>query len=93
MKEEELKDILMHAIVHDLAAPLHSILGALSLLSELGLDEVGARWTRIALTRRLASASSFGTCSTSSLRNTARLRDDPTGPPTTLSTSMMPFSA
>ena len=49
MKEGELKDILVHAIVHDLAAPLHSILGALSLLLERGLDEVSTRWVRIAL--------------------------------------------
>jgi signal transduction histidine kinase len=34
MKEREEKDILIHGIVHDLMSPLHSILGALSLLAE-----------------------------------------------------------
>jgi signal transduction histidine kinase len=33
-REIEAKDILVHAVVHDLAAPLHSILGTLSLLAE-----------------------------------------------------------
>jgi len=48
MWEMEQKDVLIHAIIHDLAAPLHSILGALSLLGELPLGEPGARWIRIA---------------------------------------------
>jgi signal transduction histidine kinase len=34
MKEMEQKDILIHAIVHDLVAPLHTIIGVLSLLEE-----------------------------------------------------------
>jgi hypothetical protein len=34
MKEMEQKDVLVHAIVHDLVAPLHSILGVLSASSE-----------------------------------------------------------
>jgi signal transduction histidine kinase len=34
MKEMEQKDILIHAIVHDLVAPLHTIVGVLSLLEE-----------------------------------------------------------
>ncbi|UJR82717.1 sensor histidine kinase [Sandaracinus amylolyticus] len=33
-REIETKDILVHAVVHDLAAPLHSVLGTLSLLAE-----------------------------------------------------------
>lgn len=48
-REVELKDILVHSIVHDLAAPLHGILGSLSLLSELPLGDQAARWTELAL--------------------------------------------
>jgi signal transduction histidine kinase len=49
MHEFELKDILVHAIVHDLASPLHSILGALSLLDEQAGNEATRQWIRIAL--------------------------------------------
>ena len=49
MREIEQKDILVHTIVHDLAAPLHGILGALSLLSERPLDEPSAQWVRVSL--------------------------------------------
>ncbi len=48
-REVELKDILVHSIVHDLASPLHGILGSLSLLSELPLGDQAARWTELAL--------------------------------------------
>jgi signal transduction histidine kinase len=48
-REIEQKDVLIHSIVHDLAAPLHGILGALSLLSELPLGEQAAKWTAIGL--------------------------------------------
>lgn len=41
-REIENKDLLVHAVVHDLAAPLHSILGALSLLAEgVAPDDAG----------------------------------------------------
>jgi signal transduction histidine kinase len=49
MREIERKDILIHAIVHDLAAPLHSILGTLSLLGEQPLGEPSAQWVRMSL--------------------------------------------
>jgi signal transduction histidine kinase len=49
MRELDQKDILVHAIVHDLAAPLHSILGALSLLGAPEHDDRSGRWIRIAL--------------------------------------------
>ena len=48
MHEIERKDILLHAIVHDLSAPLHSIMGALSLLRECDLPPVAKRWTELA---------------------------------------------
>jgi signal transduction histidine kinase len=48
MREIERKDILLHTIVHDLSAPLHSIVGALSLLRELSLPAPAARWTELA---------------------------------------------
>jgi signal transduction histidine kinase len=48
MQETDHKEILVHAIVHDLAAPLHSILGALSLLDELDLEQSGKQWIHIA---------------------------------------------
>lgn len=48
-REMEEKDILMHAIVHDLAAPLHSVLGALSLLDEAKLGPPSDQWIRLAL--------------------------------------------
>jgi signal transduction histidine kinase len=50
MKELEEKDILVHAIVHDLVAPLHSILGVLSLLAERTQNEPEAGWLRLAIT-------------------------------------------
>ena len=49
MRELEQRDILVHAIVHDLAAPLNSILGALSLLSEQSLCAQEAKLVQIAL--------------------------------------------
>jgi signal transduction histidine kinase len=49
MKELEHKDILVHAIVHDLAAPLHSIMGVLSLLQEQKLTEPTAQWVASAM--------------------------------------------
>jgi signal transduction histidine kinase len=48
MKELEQKDILVHAIVHDLVAPLHSILGVLSLLGEKTQHEPEAGWLGLA---------------------------------------------
>jgi signal transduction histidine kinase len=48
MKEVEQKDILIHAIVHDLAGPLHSIMGVLSLLGEQDLGPNAANWVRLA---------------------------------------------
>jgi signal transduction histidine kinase len=60
VREIEHKDILVHAIVHDLAAPLHGILGALSLLSELQLDEQATRWTQIALQAALRQRQLIG---------------------------------
>ncbi len=48
-REIELKDILVHSIVHDLVSPLHGILGALTLLSELSLSDEAAEWTELAL--------------------------------------------
>ncbi len=49
MREIERKDVLLHTIVHDLAAPLHSIVGSLSLLQDLDLRPPAERWTEIAL--------------------------------------------
>jgi signal transduction histidine kinase len=49
LRELEQKDILVHCIVHDLATPLHSVLGALSLLAELPLGELPLKWANIAL--------------------------------------------
>jgi signal transduction histidine kinase len=49
MREIERKDILIHTIIHDLAAPLHSILGTLSLLGEQPLAEPSAQWVRMSL--------------------------------------------
>lgn len=48
-REIEQKDVLVHAIVHDLAAPLHGILGSLSLLGEMPIADPGAQWIRLAL--------------------------------------------
>ncbi len=48
MKEVEQKDILIHAIVHDLAGPLHSIMGVLSILGEQHLSGDAAEWVRLA---------------------------------------------
>jgi signal transduction histidine kinase len=49
MREIERKDILLHTIVHDLTAPLHSIVGSLSLLRECELPAAAARWTELAV--------------------------------------------
>jgi signal transduction histidine kinase len=59
-REIEQKDILVHAIVHDLAAPLHAVLGALSLLSELALGEQAAKWIRVALNSALRQRELIG---------------------------------
>ena len=48
-RETEHKDVLFHTIVHDLAVPLNSILGVLSLLSERPLDAADAKLIGIAL--------------------------------------------
>jgi signal transduction histidine kinase len=48
MREIERKDILLHTIVHDLTAPLHSIVGSLSLLRECDLPAAAVRWTELA---------------------------------------------
>jgi signal transduction histidine kinase len=48
MREIERKDILLHTIVHDLTAPLHSIVGSLSLLRECDLPAAAIRWTELA---------------------------------------------
>jgi signal transduction histidine kinase len=47
-RETQDKDVLVHCIVHDLAAPLNSILGTLSLLRERPLPEPETRWIRLA---------------------------------------------
>ncbi len=49
VRETEAKDVLVHAIVHDLGAPLHSILGALTLLEEQPLDSSSLAWVKLAL--------------------------------------------
>lgn len=49
MKEIEQKDVLIHTIVHDLAAPLHSIIGVLSLLAEQPLENPAAQWIQLAM--------------------------------------------
>jgi signal transduction histidine kinase len=49
MREIERKDILLHTIVHDLTAPLHSIVGSLSLLRECELPAAALRWTELAI--------------------------------------------
>jgi signal transduction histidine kinase len=48
-REIEQKDVLVHAIVHDLANPLHGILGTLSLLAEMPQPELQAQWIQLAL--------------------------------------------
>jgi signal transduction histidine kinase len=48
MREVQGKDILLHTIIHDLTAPLHSVVGALSLLREMALPPAALRWTDIA---------------------------------------------
>lgn len=48
MRELDQKDILTHAIVHDLAAPLHTILGVLSLLVERTRGEPESGWLKLA---------------------------------------------
>lgn len=49
MSEIERKDILLHTIIHDLAAPLHSVMGSLSLLRACDLPPAAVRWTEIAV--------------------------------------------
>jgi signal transduction histidine kinase len=49
VREMEAKDVLVHAIVHDLGAPLHSILGALTLLEEQSLDAQSRSWVQLGL--------------------------------------------
>jgi signal transduction histidine kinase len=60
MHEIEQKDILIHAIVHDLAGPLHSILGSLSLLAEQPLGEPSAQWVRVSLQAALRQRQLIG---------------------------------
>jgi signal transduction histidine kinase len=60
MREIEQKDILMHMIVHDLAAPLHGILGALSLLNEQNLGEPSQQWIRVSLQAALRQRQLIG---------------------------------
>jgi signal transduction histidine kinase len=52
-REIERKDVLIHCIVHDLAGPLNSILGVLSLLEEQALPGPGADLVRVALNASL----------------------------------------
>ncbi len=47
--EVKVKDLLVHSIVHDLLSPLHGILGALALLSDLPLSTDAAELTELAL--------------------------------------------
>src|SRR5438094_336945 len=47
-RELERKDVLIHCIVHDLASPLNSMLGALSLLEEGALEGRTAEMVHIA---------------------------------------------
>jgi signal transduction histidine kinase len=49
MREMEQEDVLMHTIVHDLAAPLQAIFSALALLQELTPGGEGREWTEVAL--------------------------------------------
>jgi signal transduction histidine kinase len=49
MREIEVKDVLTHAVVHDLVAPLHSITGILSLLAERATHEPEAGWLKLAV--------------------------------------------
>jgi signal transduction histidine kinase len=50
MREMEQKDVLLHTIVHELAGPLHTVLGMLSLLDETALQPVSAAgWVDSAL--------------------------------------------
>jgi signal transduction histidine kinase len=48
-REIERRDVLMHCIVHDLAGPLGSMLGALSLLGEREAPEASAKLIQVAL--------------------------------------------
>ena len=48
-REVEKKDVLVHCIIHDLAGPLNSILGSLSLLEEQPSQENSAELIRVAL--------------------------------------------
>jgi signal transduction histidine kinase len=48
-REIERKDVLIHCIIHDLAGPLNSILGALSLLGEQPLHDPSAALIQVAL--------------------------------------------
>jgi signal transduction histidine kinase len=52
-REIERKDVLIHCIVHDLAGPLNSILGVLSLLEEQAQPGTGADLVRVALNASL----------------------------------------
>ena len=49
LREIEQKDVLLHTIVHDLAASLHGVLGMLSLLDESKLRDPKAGWVHSAL--------------------------------------------
>lgn len=48
-REMERKDVLLHCIVHDLAGPLNSVLGSLSLLEEQALPGKSEELIRLAL--------------------------------------------
>ena len=43
LREMERKDVLLHTIIHELAAPLHTILGMLSLLDEIPRSDLSSR--------------------------------------------------
>lgn len=48
MRKIEREDVLLHTIVHDLAAPLQSIASSLDLLREIHLAAPAARWIELA---------------------------------------------
>lgn len=48
-REIEQKDVLVHCIVHDLASPLHAILGVLSSLDEQELPDASASLVKLGL--------------------------------------------
>jgi signal transduction histidine kinase len=60
MRETEEKDVLVHAIVHDLAAPLHSMLGALSLADETLRQEAAHDWIQLAVQAALRQRELIG---------------------------------